>query len=168
MKFTFACFAFVAALAASAPVMAEDNKAPQLDLTKQTVETFDVQADKVRTDMEKGGRFEYISSDDREIVENGLKFMHELIAKNGSVAAMSEDDKIALLNRQERVNALLTKNDSQRIICEKSIQTGTMFKSTMCHTVAELEKRKRESDGMLERTRLNQTSFKGMGGPAPH
>lgn len=147
--------------------MAED-KAPSLDLTKQTAETFQLQIDQVRTAMQQGGRFEYISDDDREIVENGLAFMHDLIGKNGSVAAMKDEDRLLLFNRQERVNSLLTKNDSQRIICAHGMQTGSLFKATSCHTVAELEKRKRESDDMIERSRLNQTSFRGMGGPAGH
>lgn len=167
MKFKFACMGIVVGLAMCASAMAEDPT-PKLDLTKQTASTFQVQEDQVRQDMQKGGRFEYISDDDRQLVENGLKFMHDLIDKNGSVAAMKDDDRLLLFNRQERVNALLTKNDSLRIICAKGLQTGTMFKSTSCHTVAELERRKRDSDDTLERTRLNQTEYSGTGGPAAH
>src|ERR1700742_2553482 len=123
MKFKFACIAIVLGFVACMPAMAEDTKTPTVDLTKQTAETFDVQIDQVHKDMEKGGRFEYITEDDRKVVEDGLKFMRDLIEQNGTVAAMKEDDRIRLFNRQERVNALLTKNDSQRIICEKGMQT---------------------------------------------
>jgi hypothetical protein len=167
MKFKFACIAIVLGSFACAPAMAED-KAPSLDLTKQTAETFQVQIDQIQKAMEKGGRFEYINDDDRELVENGLKFMHDLIEQNGSVAAMKDEDRIRLFNRQERVNTLLTKNDSQRIICEKAGQTGSLFKSTTCHTVAELEKRTRDSRNNLERTQMNQTAVRGVGGAGGH
>ena len=94
--------------------------------------------------------------------------MHDLIEQNGTVAAMKDEDRIRLFNRQERVNTLLTKNDSQRIICEKAGQTGSLFKSTTCHTVAELEKRTRDSRNNLERTQMNQTAVRGVGGAGGH
>lgn len=167
MKFKFAYMGFVVGLGMCASAMAEET-APKLDLTRQTAETFQVQENQVRQDMQKGGRFEYITQDDRIIVENGLTFMHDLIAKSGSVAAMKDDDRLLLFNRQERVNTLLTKNDSLRVVCVKGLQTGTMFKSTTCHTVAELERIKRDSDDTLERTHLNQTAYHGNGGPSAH
>ena len=34
----------------------------------------------MRKEMEKGGRYEYIKDDDRATVEDGLNFMHDLIA----------------------------------------------------------------------------------------
>ncbi len=74
--------------------------------------------------MAKGGRFRnYINDNDRSTVEDGLKFMHDLIQQNGSVAAMKEDDKILLFNRQEKVNTLLTNSDSQRIIQREGAAT---------------------------------------------
>ncbi|HEX4479224.1 MAG TPA: hypothetical protein VH082_00335 [Rudaea sp.] len=162
MKFKFAYLGLVVGLSVCASAMAEDPT-PKLDLTKQTAATFQVQEDHVMQDMQKGGRFEYISDDDRKLVEGGLTFMHDLIEKNGSVAAMNDDDRLRLFNRQERVNTLLTKNDSLRIVCAKALQTGTMFKSTTCHTVAELERLKRDSVDTLERTHLNQTAHFGNG-----
>ncbi len=138
------------------------------DLDKQNVASFEAQAAGVRKEMEKGGRFEYIKPDDRATVENGLDFMHDLIVQNGTVAAMKEEDKVRLFNRQERINSILTNSDSQRIICEKADQPGTLFRATTCHTYAELQRRTRDSQDAIERSQ-NHAMLRGFGaGPAGH
>lgn len=163
MKFNFATVAFLLSSVIAGSAMAEDS-APKLDLTKQTADSFQVQIDLIHKNMEAGGRFEYIHEDDREIVDNNLRTMYQLIKSNGTVAAMTDEDRISLFNHQERVNSLLSKNDSERIICEKAMQTGSLFKSATCHTVAELEKRRRESQDAIERTEYNQASYRGVAG----
>ncbi len=145
---------YMAALCAlfASTVAAKEKYSELPDLEKQNVETFSAQSDHVRHEMEKGGRYEFIKTDDRASVEDGLNFMHDLIAQNGTVAAMKEEDKIRLFNRQERINSILTNSDSQRIICEKADQPGTMFRATTCHTYAELQRRSRDAQNTIERT----------------
>ena len=135
------------------------------DLDKQNVATFDLQAAKVRQEMDKGGRYERINDEDRARVEDGLNFMHELIVSNGTVAAMKEDDRIRLFNRQERINALLTHSDNQRIICEKSYQAGSLFKLTTCKSVAERAQREQDAKNTLEAAQ-NHTQIGLTGSPA--
>ena len=144
--------AAIAALLAAAAASAAEKYPVLPDLDKQNVATFEAQAAGVRKEMEKGGRFEYIKPDDRTTVENGLNFMHDLIVQNGTVAAMKEEDKVRLFNRQERINSILTNSDSQRIICEKADQPGTLFRATTCHTFAELQRRTRDSQDAIERS----------------
>ncbi|MEP6483140.1 MAG: hypothetical protein ABJB01_01740 [Rudaea sp.] len=141
----------IVALSICTPLVAKD-KPPIPDLEKQNIETFQAQAAQVRKDMQKGGRFEYIKSDDRVRVDEGLTFMGELIQQNGTVAAMKEEDKVRLFNRQERINAILTNSDSQRMICEKADQPGTLMRATTCHTYAELQRRTRDAQNAIERT----------------
>ncbi len=152
MKFNRAFIALLIAALVCAPALAMDKYPIKPDLDKQNVDTFQAQVDSVHKEMDKGGRFEYISDNDRSTVEDGLKFMLDLIQQNGSVAAMKESDKILLFNRQERVNTLLTNSDSQRIICEKTQQPGSLFRLTTCHTVAELARRTRDSQNTMEAT----------------
>ncbi len=133
------------------------------DLEKQNVDTFAAQAEHVRKEMDKGGRYEFIKDDDRAAVEDGLTFMRDLITANGSVSAMKEDDRIRLFNRQERINALLTNSDSQRVICEKGYQPGSLFRLTTCHTVAELAARERDSKDTLQATQNHVRIGSGMG-----
>jgi hypothetical protein len=144
------------------PSFAADKYPLMPDLTLQNVETFQVQADLVRREMQKGGRYEYIRDDDRVIVEDGLNYMHDLIDKNGTVAAMKEDDKIHLFNRQEVVNTLLTHSDGTRIICEKTDQPGSLFRATKCDTYATRERRRRSAEDILQQTQ-GRTMVRGFG-----
>lgn len=142
--------AIAAALLTSTAAFAVDKYPFKPDLDKQNVESFDMQAAKVRQEMDKGGRFQNIKEEDRAKVDEGLTFMHDLIVANGSVAAMKEDDRIRLFNRQERINALLTNSENKRIICEKSYEPGSLFRSTTCKSVAERAQRERDSKNTLE------------------
>jgi hypothetical protein len=142
--------AAITAFLASTAAFGVDKYPFKPDLDKQNVESFDQQAARVRKEMDKGGRYEYIKEEDRAKVEDGLNFMHELIVANGTVSAMKEDDRIRLFNRQERINALLTNSDGQRIICEKSYQAGSLFRLTTCKSVAERAQRQRDAQSTLE------------------
>ncbi len=150
--------ALAALLGAPAAFAVNPEKYPITpDLEKQNAEMFDAQAAHIRQEMEKGGRYEFIKERDRASVEEGLTFMHDLIAAKGSVGAMREEDKIRLFNRQERVNALLTNNDRDRVICEKAYQPGSLFRTTTCVSVAEQAKREKDSKYVLENTQNHVT-----------
>lgn len=140
----------IAALVSGTTAFGVEKYPIKPDLDKQTVASFDTQAAKVRQEMDKGGRYEHIKAEDRTRVEEGLTFMHDLIAASGSVSAMKEDDRIRLFNRQERVNALLTNSENNRIICEKSYQPGSLFKLTTCKSVAERAQREQDAKNNLE------------------
>jgi hypothetical protein len=167
MKSNRAFIALLIGALVCAPAVATDKYPIKPDLDKQNVDTFQAQMDGVHKEMDKGGRFEYIKDNDRATVEDGLKFMHDLIQQSGSVAAMKEDDKILLFNRQEKINTLLTNSDSQRIICEKAPQPGSLFRLTTCHTVAELARRTRDAQNTIEatqnRTMMNSFSAAAAG-----
>lgn len=137
------------------------------DLDKQNAEMFDAQVAHIRQEMEKGGRYEFIKERDRTSVEEGLTFMHDLITEKGSVGAMREEDRIRLFNRQERVNALLTNNDRDRVICEKAYQPGSLFRTTTCVTVGEQAKRERDSKYVLENTQNHVTLGGTLGAAGP-
>lgn len=135
------------------PVFA-DEAAPLLpDLSKETAQAFQAQIDEVHAQMRHGGRFEFISQDAHDEVNQKLTRMKAMIAKAGSVANMSEDDKVTLFNTQQRVNELLTHYDSNRKICTRAQQPGSLFRITTCHTFAELHERTRNAHDTLESMR---------------
>ena len=150
MKRSLFLSAAIAALLTSTAAFGVEKYPVKPDLDKQNVETFDMQAARVRQDMDKGGRYEHIKDEDRARVEEGLTFMRDLIVANGSVGAMKEDDRIRLFNRQERINALLTHSESNRITCEKSYQSGSLFRLTTCKSVAERAQREQDAKNTLE------------------
>jgi hypothetical protein len=156
--------ALAALLSGAAAFAVNPDKYPITpDLDKQNAEMFDAQAAHIRQEMDKGGRYEFIKERDRASVEDGLNFMHDLIAAKGTVAAMREEDKIRLFNRQERVNALLTNSDRERVICEKAYQPGSLFRTTTCHTVAEQAKRERDAQNGIEASQNHAMMGSGFG-----
>lgn len=59
-----------------------------------------------------------MKDDDRKRVEQRLDSMQALLQGHAD-APLSKDDKVALLNEQEEINATLLQNDSNRLICER-------------------------------------------------
>jgi len=106
---------------------------------------FAEMAQQVRQDMQGQGRYEFIHPDDKGRVEADLQTMQAMLEKSGSVAAMSEQDKIKLFNTQEHVNGILVHNDRERLICEKRAPVGTNIPTTTCRTFGEIERTRRDA-----------------------
>jgi hypothetical protein len=119
-----------------------------------TAPAFAAAAAGVRADMAVGGRYEFIRPDDKARVNADLDAIAALLTKAGSVAAMSQADKVQLFNTQEQLNGILTHSDRDRLVCEHRPPMGSNIAVTSCKTVAELEKMRRDSQKMA----LDQTS----------
>jgi len=100
--------------------------------------------------MAAGGRYEFLSSDGREQVESLFRDMRALLDKSGSVAAMPEDERLALFNLQEKLNGVLAGGDSRRLVCEKTAPTGSLIPVKSCRTYGEMERQRREKDNYLD------------------
>ncbi|MGA8278143.1 MAG: hypothetical protein WB784_08115 [Rhodanobacteraceae bacterium] len=135
--------AIVAALVFSSPLAAKDpvEKAVVAD----TAAKFTPLADSIRHQMEPGGRYEFIGSSDKRLVDTKLNEMESLLKASGSVAGMPEADRIKLFNAQEQVNGILADNASDRLICQKVAPTGSHLPITICKTYGELARNRAES-----------------------
>ncbi len=111
---------------------------------------FDAVAVDVRKEMDDGGRYAYVTAQERDKVEQGLSAMHALFEKAGTVERMSGDDRIALFNAQENVNAILELRDRDRLICERGTLTGSRIVSTSCHTYGEIEAAREASQKLMQ------------------
>lgn len=161
MNIRVGCFALLLSALSSGPVLASNEVPTPLPvLTEQTPETFQPQIDRIRAGFEHGGRYEYINQDNKETVNQGLDSMLALIRKNGTVAAMSTPDRIALFNAQEKVNAILTHSDSNRLICEKEQQPGSLMRITTCHTYADLRRRAMMTEHELQTAQKNNLQIR--------
>ena len=110
-----------------------------------TPQAFEVQAASVRKEMGPHGQYSGISASDRAIVEANLDKIDALLRKRGSAAKLDDRDQVALMNAQERVNAVLTHNEGNRLICTLEPRTGTKFKHNLCGTHAALHTLQRTS-----------------------
>ena len=114
-----------------------------------TLEKFQAVAADIRKDMNAGGRYEYITPDNKSKVESDLTAMTEMLQK-GSVNSLSQSDKVKLFNTQEHLNGLLTHSDSNRLVCERTAPVGTTIPKTTCQTVAEIEQNRRAGQNSIK------------------
>jgi hypothetical protein len=88
--------------------------------------------------MAPGKRYEFLQESDRAKVNNSLDKMAALLARSGSVEAMSEDDRLRLFNEQEFVNGLLARNADDRKICTHESPVGSHLPVKRCRTAREV------------------------------
>jgi hypothetical protein len=143
-------FVLSAALALSMTAAADDDsgKVIQKRVNADTPSAFAEVAAAVRTEMGVGGRYEFISPDEKAKANADIDAMAGMLQKYGSVAAMRQEEKVALFNTQEHLNGVLTHSDRNRLVCEHRPPMGTNIAVTSCKTVAELEKMRRDGQKM--------------------
>lgn len=117
---------------------------------KVTPTEFPQLIEMVRAEIQPGGRWEYVPQLDRPILENNLKLMESLLTDHVSVEDMSGNEKMKLINAQERVNVLLLQHDGQRLICERYTPTGSHRPQKICLTLAQRRKTTEDSQRMIE------------------
>lgn len=144
------------ALPASAHAASPDWKV----VTNQ--QAFEVQAAQVRKDMNGNGKYAGISMKARKSVEADLDKIDALLHKGDSAAKLTDRDQVALMNAQERVNAVLTRNEGNRLICEYRARTGSHLKTKICHTQAQIAATRRNTQ-----RELRDSVSKSVSGPRP-
>lgn len=124
----------------------------------ETLAGFEQQAAEVRQGMQPGGVYGYIEAADRTRVEQRLDSMQQLLERHRGDATLPQNDKIALLNTQEELNAILLKNDNNRLECERGAHTGSRIHVTTCRTHGEVVRRERaDRDALGDALRQPQT-----------
>jgi hypothetical protein len=133
----------------SPPVMAADKASGETAHVKaETSEAFAQAAAGIRSEMTQGGRYEFITTDEKTKANADLDAMTAMFQKSGSVAAMSQPERVQLFNTQEHLNGILTHSDRNRLVCEHKAPIGTNIAVTSCKTVAEIEKMRRDGQKM--------------------
>jgi hypothetical protein len=127
----------VAAKKEAEKVVAADTKAAFAD-----------QAESVREQMAEGGRYEFVTPAERSKVNARLEEMSRIF-EEGDVANLSKAKIADLYVAQEDINAILTKRDGKRVICERVKIVGSHMKSMQCITYAEQERGRRVSQDAI-------------------
>ena len=98
---------------------------------------FEAFAAALSEEMNPPGRFQWVTDQERTKVLKALDEMGRLLEGHESLAELRETDKVALLNAQEVANAILTKRDNDRLICERRAIVGSRFPQSVCETYGE-------------------------------
>ncbi|MFC4820828.1 hypothetical protein [Dokdonella ginsengisoli] len=142
------------ALAACGVAGTAAAKGAQWAFKADTPAQFAEQATKVRDGMRPNGQYGNIGVSDRNAVEADLNRIAELLARKGSASALSDGEQVDLANAQERINAVLTRNDGDRLVCTYERRSGSNFKYKNCMTASQRERTRQQSmDGMDRLTR---------------
>lgn len=131
-------------------------------LTADTPTLFDDQAAAIRQQMAPGGYYEFVPLPERIEVEQNLDRMASVLAQHTDPIAMSESAKTALLQAQEAVNAVLTRNDGRRLICRRERPTGSHLGKDKCQTLAERERARRGSETEVRRLQMKSPGPSGL------
>ena len=128
-----------------------------------TPEAFAVQAATVRRDMGPDGRYREVTVAERAVVEAELKKIEDLLQHRGSAEKLDDKDQVELVNAQENINAVLTKNDGDRLICTLDQRTGTNFKVKTCMTAFQRSERTRKAQQAFQDVLMGGTATQSKG-----
>ncbi|HEX5121612.1 MAG TPA: hypothetical protein VFV97_00095 [Rhodanobacteraceae bacterium] len=151
---------------AANPAAAKENY-HETTFNADTPEKFKAVADDVRKEMEPGGRYEQVKARERVTIEQALTDMEGLMQATGGVEHMKQDDKVKLFNDQEVVNAILTKRDNDRVICDNAPKLGSHVRSTGCHTYGQEEDARRGSKDQMDEWTRRGCAVAGCVGSSP-
>jgi hypothetical protein len=104
----------------------------------------------VHQQMLPGGHYEFTSKKDRADIDTQFSAMQTLFDRYGTVDKMDQVSKVQLFNEQQAVNALLTHNNSDRLICEHVAPLGSNIPKTICRTFGEVQREQRDSQHYLQ------------------
>ena len=120
-----------------------------------TPEDFAILVDKIRSEMAPGKRFEFLSTNNRKIVDQSLDLIASMLADDGSVDAMDRNEKVRVTNELEKVNALLAQNADDRLVCSYENPIGSHIPVKKSYTARQLENNRREGRRQLDQTNRN-------------
>jgi hypothetical protein len=138
------------------------DQAIEKRLVAQTLDAFDQESTAVRQGMQSGGVYEYMKPTEKARVETGLDQIHKLLQDHAGQSELSPQDKVALLNTQEEVNAILLHNDNNRLICEIAAPPGSRIRVKTCNTYGQMMARQERDQRLLgEKQQQPQTQRNG-------
>lgn len=151
-------FCFAATMNAAAqpepatPAAADRGAYRFVDASRQ--EALDEQVDAIRAEMKAGGRFEFLQGKEKRDVEKQFVLIRKVLERRRG-KKLDDEDMLEVYAAQETANAILTRNDGRRMVCENSAPTGSNRKELQCATFAERERAHKETRRMM-RENLDQ------------
>lgn len=103
-------------------------------------QAFDLVVAAVKTEMQPGGRYEFVDGQNRITVNQKLDEMSSLFNQFGSVDKMDQATKVTLYNDQELVDGILTKDDSNREVCTREASLGSNIPHVTCRTYGQIRR----------------------------
>lgn len=122
---------------APAAAVPEENGKPVVKADSK--ENFEAVVAAIHQQMQPGGRWQYIDAHERATVDGSFADMGKLYDQFGSVDKMDQNAKVRLLADQSTVNAILTRKDGDRLICQTVMPVGSHLPVKTCKTYAQIQ-----------------------------
>lgn len=149
----------VAAAAASPAPGVPAGEIPEQDgkpvVRADTKANFEAVVAAIHRQMEPGGRWQYIDKSERKTIDGSFADMAKLYDQFGSVDKMDASARMRLLADQSTVNAILTRKDGERLVCQTVLPVGSHLPVRNCKTYAQIQAEQRGASEMLRQ--LNTT-----------
>lgn len=130
---------------AGAYAAAPDSTIKTTDSSDQTIvkadtkDNFEAVAAAIDKQMAPGGRWQFVTDSERSTINGNFADMRKLYDQYGSVDKMDPNAKMRLASDQSSINAILTRKDGDRLICETTIPVGSHFPVKTCKTYAQIQ-----------------------------
>ncbi|MBN8736932.1 MAG: hypothetical protein J0H27_11770 [Xanthomonadales bacterium] len=135
------------ATAPAAATIPQENGKPVVKADSK--ENFEAIVAAIHQQMQPGGRWQYIDNSERTTIDGSFADMGKLYDQFGSVDKMDQAGKVRLLADQSTVNAILTKKDGDRLICQSEIPVGSHLPVRTCRTYAQVQAEQRGAQEMM-------------------
>lgn len=131
---------------------AKRNEPARLELAADaTTESVAVQRAGIESAIKDSEDYAELRASDRKLVRAALDQIAGQLETAGSLAALSETDRTALLAQQDEINGILTTaHGDSRMVCKREKEMGSNFRRTVCMSVAQ-RRRMSESAQMMGR-----------------
>lgn len=110
--------------------------ADPLPSTAADAAEFRTQAEQVRASMKAGGQYAEVPAQKQKRVDEQLVHLQAIYDKRGGKPA-TQRQETEIINVTSEINALLTGNEDERVVCEQVKKTGSNRHERVCQTVAQ-------------------------------
>lgn len=145
--------------AASGTLIAQESGKPVVKADSK--ENLEAVMAAIHQQMQPGGRWQYINNDERATIDDSFADMGKLYDRFGSVDKMNQQAKVRLLADQNTVNAILTKKDGDRLICQSVRPVGSHLPVKTCKTYAQTQAEQNGAQEYLRRHEATQQNWSG-------
>lgn len=141
----------LACLLAALPANAKRDETVQLTLGPATTASeFAAQRKQIETAIKHPEDYVEMRAEDRKTVSDALERIGGQLETAGSVAALDEQARTALLSEQDGLNKLLEQaHHDSRLVCVREKVIGSSMRRNVCLTVAQRRRTADEARGML-------------------
>jgi Skp family chaperone for outer membrane proteins len=139
-------------LAIAMPAAADLRKAEELAVSNMTVKEFlEWHAEVARRAGTQ--EFEALTKDQRASLAAAQSELRDILEGRATMAELDVDAKLRVFNAHERVLALITQAEDDRLVCEQKKRLGSHRHQLVCRTARQLREDRDNTQNELRRTR---------------